>query len=407
MTKLFALSYCSECGEARVPHLFYKVQAIVELGIDRMDSLFSDIGRRSFNSFAHMQFDQSVARILESLAQIRLGTMSDGFDPRDTIRTKSLFEGAEAAGVRLRQFRIFGIGDNGTFIAEKDGKTLVFAVMPRPRDFVSPSLNWMDDKGKLKQFLLPTGIPIAEGGVARTEKEALVIFERIGAPAITKPFRTSRGIHTTIGIQNVAEFKHAFNITKQVTPYVIVEQELQGIVHRVTLVGGKVSGVVKRDYPLVVADGILRVRELMDKENSDPRRDNFAFFKIAPNDRAETQLKRQGLTWDTVPEKGQRVILNDKVSRRHGTVTIDVTDELHPENVLLFEKIAHVLGDPLIGVDFMIQDMARSWREQPGSGLLECNAMPYIDLHNYPYVGKSRDVAKDLWDYIFSDDHSL
>ena len=402
MSRWFTLPYCSDCGEARVPHALYKFQSRAEHLMEYVEIFFNKLGEKSYPRFIHLNLDHYVIIFFEWLAKMGLATLVFDTDPRDSIRTKSLFEGARTAGVDLRQFRIFNIGDNGTFIARKGGKELLFAVMPRPRNFVSPSLAWMDDKGLLKTFLMPRGIPTADGGVATTEAEALTIFDRIGPPVITKPYRTSRGIHTTLNIETRDGLRTAFHIAKQVTPYVIVEKELQGIVYRVTLIGGKVSGVVKRDYPLVLGDGQSTVRELLDVENENPLRDNFAFFKIAPNDRAEVQLKRQRLTWDSIPKINEHVILNDKVSRRHGTVTIDETDETHPENNALFEKIAHELGDPLIGVDFMIGDMSRSWKEQPGSGLIECNAMPYIDLHHYPYKGKPRDVAKDLWDYVFS-----
>ena len=402
MSRWLTLAYCSDCGEARVPHVLYKLQSIAEHAMQHVETFFNKLGEKSYPRFIHFNLDHYVIIFFEGLARIGLATLVSDTDPRDSIRTKSLFEGARAAGVDLRQFRIFNLGDSGTFIARKDGAELLFAVMPRPRNFVSPSLAWMDDKGLLKTFLIPRGIPTADGGVATTEKEALTIFDRIGPSVITKPYRTSRGIHTTLNIESPAELRKAFHIAKQVTPYVIVEKELQGIVHRVTMIGGKVSGVVKRDYPLVIGDGASTVHELLDAENANPLRDNFAFFKIAPNDRAEVQLRRQNLTWDSIPRKNERVILNDKVSRRHGTVTIDVTDETHPDNTALFEKIAHELGDPLIGVDFMIGDMSQSWKEQPGSGLIECNAMPYIDLHHYPYEGTPRDVAKDLWEYVFS-----
>lgn len=400
--KVFQLPYCSECGEVRVPHTLYKFQAWGDLLLASVEDKLSQFGERTYPSFVDSGLDRYLRPLFELLAKWRLASFRSEFDPRDSIRTKALFDGAKATGVRLRQFRLFDIGENGTFVAEKDGKEIVFAVMPRPRGFRSPSLSWMDDKGKLKAFLRPRGIPIADGDVAKTAAQALEIFERIGPPVITKPHKTSRGLHTTIGIHTREELLRAFRITKQISPNVIVEKELQGIVHRVTLIGGKVAGIVERDYPHVVGDGVANVRELLEKENAEPYRDNFNFFRIDANDRADFQLQKQGLTWDSVPAKNQQVILNDKVSRRHGTLTIDVTDEVHPENTALFEKIARELGDPLIGVDFMISSMQKSWKEQPCSGLIEVNAMPYIDLHLYPYKGKSREVAKDLWEYVFA-----
>lgn len=398
----FGLPYCSECGEARVPHGMYKFQAWVNVMLERFEERTHFLGESSYPIFVRWGLDRYVPIFLETLAWLRLGTLKSEVDPRDNIRTKALFDGAKAAGVHLRQFRLLNVGDNGTFIAEKGDKVLTFAVMPRPRGFRSPSLNWMDDKGKLKIYLLKHHIPTAEGGVASTLAEANAIYDRIGPPVISKPHRTSRGLHTTIEIRSKQDLERAFRITKQVSPWAIIEKELQGIVHRVTLVGGRVSAIVKRDYPSVYGDGVSTVRQLLDKENSDPRRDDFEFYKIQPNDRAEYQLSHNGLSWDSVPAKGQHVILNDKVSRRHGTVTVDVTDETHPENIKLFERIAEVMGDPLIGVDYMIGDMSVPWQEQPGNGLIECNSMPYIDLHHYPYEGKARNVGKDLWDYVFA-----
>jgi len=399
---LFELPYCSDCGAVRVPHSLYKFLAWTDIFIGYIDDHVGLFGERMYPKFQNAKFDLYLPPIFEFLAKMHLATIKSELDPRDNTRTRALFDGAKSAGVSLRQFRIFDVGDNGTFIAEKDGKQIVFAVMPRPRGFRSPSLNWMDDKGRLKKFLLAHGIPTAEGGVAQNEREAIAIFERVGAPVITKPFKTSRGLHTTLSIATKDELLRAFRVGKQVSPQVIVEKELQGIVHRVTLIGGKVSAVAIRDYPHVLGDGVSTVSQLVDTENSDPRRDEIDFFPIDMSERADKELKRQGLTRESIPTKGQRVVLNDKVSRKHGTITVNITDGVHPDNIELFEKIAKELGDPLIGVDFMIGDMRRSWKGQPGSGLIECNAMPYIDLHMYPYAGKAVDVGKDLWEYVFA-----
>jgi D-alanine-D-alanine ligase-like ATP-grasp enzyme len=400
--KLFELPYCSDCGAVRVPHTLYKFLAWTDIFMGYLEDGFGLFGERMYPKFVQSGLDKYLRPTFEFFERMHLASFKSELDPRDNTRTRALFDGAKAAGVRLRQFRLFDFGDNGTFVAQKDGKEVVFAVMPRPRGFRSPSLNWMDDKGKLKVFLIAKNIPTAEGGVARNEKEALAIFEHIGPPVITKPFKTSRGLHTTLSIDTKDDLLRAFRIGQQVSPLVIVEKELQGIVHRVTLIGGKAVAVAIRDYPHVIGNGVSSVRELLEKENKDPRRNGVDFYPLDANDRADAQLKRQGLTWDSVPAKDAHVVLNDKVSRKHGTITINITEGIHPDNIALFERIAEVMGDPLIGVDFMIEDMRKSWKEQPGAGLIECNAMPYIDLHMYPYEGKVLNIGKDLWDYVFA-----
>jgi len=71
------------------------------------------------------------------------------------------------------------------------------------------------------------------------------------------------------------------------------------------------------------------------------------------------------------------VIIHPKVSRSYGASTTEIED-IHPDNEKLFVRIAQVLDDPLVGIDFMIDDMARSWKDQK-CGVIECNSLPFID----------------------------
>jgi len=79
----------------------------------------------------------------------------------------------------------------------------------------------------------------------------------------------------------------------------------------------------------------------------------------------------------------------------------DVTDDIHPDNRKLLEDAAAELNDPVVGIDFIIGDIKVSWKEQDRSGIIECNSLPFIDLHHYPLSGKPRNVAGAVWDIIF------
>lgn len=402
MSGHFSRAYCSECGEAPVSHALHKAQFRFEAALSALLLPIMILGERAVDLALFFRLDAAVPRVSELLARCGLGAMHHAWTAHDSIRTKALFEGAARAGVRLRHFRFFNSTRDGFFIAEQEGKLLVFSTLPRPRRSRSASLDWMDDKGVLKDFLIRHGIPTAEGGIATTQGEALALYRRVQPPVVVKPHHGTRGRHTTIGVRSERELVRAFAIAHELTPWVVVEKELSGMLYRITLIGGEVAAVATRDFPHVVGDGVSTIAALLEEENRDPRRDNFAFFTIERTERADAQLRAQGVAWDSIPAKGQRVILNDKVSRLHGTVTVDVTDSVHPDNRALFERIAGLLGDPLIGVDFIMQDIARPWSEQRGCGLVECNAMPYIDLHHYPYEGKPRDIAARLWEYVFA-----
>src|SRR6185436_1422998 len=123
---------------------------------------------------------------------------------------------------------------------------------------------WMDDKGLMKKRFMAASIPVAKGGVAFWFSTAKKIWQSVGGPVITKPNFGSRSRHTIIHINSESELRHGFNVAKVLSPWVIVEAELTGSVHRATVIGGKVIGVLRRDPPQVIGDGKHTVRALLE-----------------------------------------------------------------------------------------------------------------------------------------------
>jgi cyanophycin synthetase len=94
------------------------------------------------------------------------------------------------------------------------------------------------------------------------------------------------------------------------------------------------------------------------------------------------------------------VNLHQKINWGLGGTTADVTEEVHPENATLFEKIATTLDAPIVGIDFIIEDISRPWFDQEKCGVIECNSMPYFDNHHVPFEGQPRNVAGPIWDLV-------
>jgi D-alanine-D-alanine ligase-like ATP-grasp enzyme len=402
---LFTIPYCQECGEAPVPHRLEKLSKTID------DFMFRSFLAKGIFGFVEKRVTKFALSLIPTNFVIWLldtGTYLGAFNKSDmplkdeNTRTLALYEGAAEKNVTLLQYRIGSLPL--AFIAIKNDGTSrknIFTVIPRPAGFESPSLEWMDDKGILKEKMAAGNIPHADGGAARTYPQALAIFRRLNASVIIKPQRGSRGRHTTLDIRTEEELKRAFDIGMQITTSVVVEKYLHGTVHRVTLVGGEPVAIARREYPHVVGDGTHTVDELIEIENKNPLRNGLHFRKLDKAHRAPEALRKQDLTLESVPKNGQMVIINDKNSRLHGTTTEDVTDTVHPENIALFKRFAVLLGDPIVGVDFMINDMKRPWTEQPDAGVLECNAMPFIDVHHQVISGRKINVAAYLWDVVF------
>src|SRR5215469_7759447 len=81
------------------------------------------------------------------------------------------------------------------------------------------------------------------------------------------------------------------------------------------------------------------------------------------------------LTPASVPESGRHVALKRTANVSTGGTAIDVTDEVHPDNRAILERAATAMELSVVGIDFLIEDIGRSWREA-GGVVLEANALP-------------------------------
>jgi cyanophycin synthetase len=124
------------------------------------------------------------------------------------------------------------------------------------------------------------------------------------------------------------------------------------------------------------------------------------FHKIIVDAETEKELQRESIKLDDIPEAGRVVTFSQKTSRGCGGTTTEVTDSIHRDNIEMLEHVARFLDDPLVGVDLIMEDMSRSWKEEQHSGIIECNSLPFIDLHHYIMFGKPNNVAGKLWDLV-------
>jgi hypothetical protein len=397
--------YCPDCGPATVSHAVerWSVRADALLGYVQKPAALIWQGVRPLVSKARPgRLAPATAR---ALAALGLGTIVVRADDENNWRARVLWEEAERRGIAMREFRPFGLARE-IFYATYGNDTRVFDGLPRPRSARESSLEWMDDKGVILKKFRDADVPVPRGKSVSTVKEAEKVFNSIvsdasrGSAVIVKPAIGSRSRHTYIHITDIAALRHAFYKAKELSPRVVVEEELSGFVFRVTLAGGRIAGIMRREPPHVIGDGEHTVHQLIIEENNNPLRHGPIFHELPLGEETIAILKEQNMSLDFVPNRDRMVIIHPKVSRAYGASTTEMTD-VHPDNEKLFLHIAKVLDDPLVGVDFMIDDMARSWREQK-CGVIECNSLPFIDLHHYPLKGPTRNTAGDVWNLIFT-----
>ncbi len=391
---------CVDCGPTPIPHAVEKWSIIMGWFWRPYNKVMDAIWRWAEPLFMKLGGERMGPGFFKMLQFLHLGKIMTEPGPKDSMRLTRFWQQAKKRGIDMKEMYAFG-RPTELCTAQYKGRTRIFTALPRPDGRPSRGMDWMDDKGIMKGKFIAAGIPVAKGGVAFRFATAKKIWHEVAGPVITKPNLGSRSRHTTIHINSEPELLHGFTVAKVLSPWVVVEAELVGPVHRATVIGGKVVGVLRRDPPHVIGDGTRTVRELVDIENQNPLRNGEIFHQIEIGDEADEELTHQNLQWDGIPQKGQMVALHQKVGRSSGASNADVTDEVHPDNIAVFEKVAVALGnEPLVGIDFIISDISKSWRDTPASGVIECNSMPFIDLHHAPMTGKVRDAAGALWDIV-------
>lgn len=392
---------CPDCGPAPTSHAAEYLGAIVDTTFASALAPFERFANAVLSWFRFFHGERIALPLMRACAAFGIGRVLTKPDANDSLRTKCLWEAAELRGIRLFEFALLDCFRDWFVAITPAHELRAFDGLPRPLGRHSDALDWMDNKAIMRRKFEAAGIPVAAGGVAVSERRARKMFASIRKPAITKPNLGSRSRHTTTHLMEEQEFLLAFWRAKQLSPWVVIEEELQGMVFRGTVIGGRVVGVVRREPPHVRGDGRHTVQELVDQENQNPKRQGPIFHLLPTGPEARAELTRQGFSWENVPSAGAFVTLGQKTSRGVGGSTTELFEKTHPETIRLLERIAAVLKDPLVGIDFVLQDIERPWREQPRSGVIECNSLPFLDLHCYPLFGTPRDAAGALWELVF------
>jgi cyanophycin synthetase len=106
------------------------------------------------------------------------------------------------------------------------------------------------------------------------------------------------------------------------------------------------------------------------------------------------------MTLESIPGADQFVQLRLTGNMSTGGISIDRTDEIHPDNIEIAEQAAQVIGLDVAGIDFIVEDITIPVKDQ-GGAICEVNAGPGFRMHTHPTEGVPRDVARPVLDLLF------
>jgi cyanophycin synthetase len=342
---------------------------------------------------------------VDELKQILVDEIQEMREIREEVRfgpsTGSIIEEAESRGIpyiRLNEQSLvqLGYGVNQQRIqATTTGKTNTIAT------------EIAGDKDATKKILGAMGVPVPKGYKIRHEDELEEVIRSIGFPVVIKPLDGNHGRGATVGINSIEEAREAFHLAQSESRTrvrdVVIEKQLVGEDFRALVVNNKLVAVAERTPAHIIGDGKSSVSQLIENINLDPRRGyghENVLTLIKVDEQTKTLLKTKGYTLETVVPEGERVILKSTANISTGGTAIDRTDEVHPENAFLFERIAQIIGLDIAGVDIIAPNVSTPLREN-GGGIIEVNAAPGFRMHLSPSEGIGRNVAEHVVDMLF------
>jgi len=387
---------CEDCGLAASHHV-----------LTWLDEL---TGRLLPHIALSWQVEATLDALLEKcFTTMRLATLRDDFALVDIpLRTACFIEEARQRGVKFRA--LYGPwGPTNFFRAEVNGRIFRFEGLPIASFRSGYGASRLDDKARTKAHLRKGGFPVADGrSFWFFQKRQAMAYarHRLGFPVVVKPRSGSVSRHVTTDIHDGGTLERAIGHAIRYSPAFLIERFIpEAFVHRATVVDFTFVAAVTQLAAHVIGDGRSTIAGLIGQKNADPRRwdprqHGFLYAKIAVNEMTQKLLTSRGYALTSVPKAGQRVYLERDPFLKLGGDLIEVTPDMHPENVKLFQAIARWFDVPIVGIDFLARDISRPWHEQP-SAVLELNSLPCIEMHHFPIAGRPQNVARAVVELFF------
>ena len=262
------------------------------------------------------------------------------------------------------------------------------------------------DKEGTKTILDNAGVPVPRGTVIQYLDELEQAIADIGGyPIVIKPLDGNHGRGITIDINDPLDAEEAYDLASHASKSrsVIVERYYQGNDHRVLVIDNKVVAVAERVPAHVIGDGKSTVKELIEITNQDPKRGNGhdnVLTKISIDSTSQAVLEKQGYQLNSVLPSGKTAYLRATANLSTGGVAIDRTDEIHPENVWIAQRVSRIIGLDIAGIDIVTSDISQPLKST-GGVIVEVNAAPGFRMHAAPSEGLPRNVGASVLEMLY------
>jgi len=225
---------------------------------------------------------------------------------------------------------------------------------------------------------------------------------------VVKPVDGSHGNGITVDVRDEESLRRALNVARGATKaskLVIVQDQYNHEVIcdlRMLFIDYNFIGAIWRMPARVFGDGAHTVEQLIERENTSPRRGAAYKAELTTIDieRARLFLKDRMLE---VIDDGQEVQVMGVANYGAGGETVDITDDIPDWLIEDAKRAARICDLVVAGVDFMVAQVptTESTKEELAPAITEVNKAPLLTMHDTPTHGKgNRGETKAFMDYL-------
>ncbi len=257
-------------------------------------------------------------------------------------------------------------------------------------------------KTRTKKYLESEGVPFPKGQkfTSKSNDEIIEYAENhLDFPIVVKPASGKMGRGVVANIRNKEELKNALEYVRERLGFneVILEEFIPGEEYRIYVLNGEVLAGLNRMPANVVGDGVNSLRKLIKIKNAEREQiPSVRGRSIKIDSEVKRNIKDYDYTLDSVPQKGEKILLRKNSNLSTGGDPVDATEILDGKVKEVAVKAAKSVPDLVeCGVDLIVD-------ERDGIGkVIELNTSVGLGGHLFPLEGKSRDIPSALMDYYF------
>ena len=210
-----------------------------------------------------------------------------------------------------------------------------------------------------------------------------------GGPVAVKPaFDTGAGAGVTVNVRDARSLMNAAAWARAFCPELIVEQQIDGDNYRLLYLDGELLDCVLRRPPVVTGDGQRSIRQLIAAENAQRLTAGTMRSQVLLTIDLDLRntLRTQGLSLDSIPDKGSEIKLKQVVNDNRGDENETAVSLLSPSVVEAGRQILDTLGIRLGGVDIITRDPGVPLAET-GGVVIDVNTTPGFYYHYFKCDG--------------------